>query len=569
MAFTQVVSTALMAIGLATATPPPVQTAPLADVVGFYQGQYQCGDSTIPLRLQIWSGANGLEGRFGFGGAGTPSGSYIVSVNASSGGLNLRPRAWEQQPNGYTMVGADLSGNGTTYSGRITAPGCSSIRVQRVGPAPAADQQRADNGQSSAQPDRREDRRSRPDRREARASTNVTPPAGGTAPAPPPLARPATPAAVIQTTWPVEEPSARFTDAASAPLPTRERPVMYRYPYDAGGTAMLLVYDLSPCDGAFAQGGGYIHRPQNMGMPDRTFGDSLICNGRLVRFNHPTKPLGQIRQLATDGLLADNWNNPVPTNPDFAYVELDSQATFGALIARARSARDATPGPRALEIAHAFALSFRDAHPDAALLIREGYLSGPELRSGGYQVTLDQDGRAETTAAYREYAGEMYTERFVFFVDQEPQCTAAGRGYACTFRLYVDVKVSDFLGDVGTAIRSLVFGEQGQLSNQAEESDRRSQSDERRVGFDWAPFTVTFTKTGDAWRSTALDGVMRAEVLRLNANREAMAERRSEAMSQLLRNVTSTDSMCRSVAAGAAASGQSGMTDSLWYKLSC
>lgn len=117
----------------ATFTPPAGYAAgggtelPVADQL-IYRGTYSCAQGPTAVEIDLTGVGEGYGGLFRFGGGRVPRGSYTVDVEPlGRGAFRLRPLRWEQQPRGFTMVGAEVMiGNGR-LAGRIDGPACGAI----------------------------------------------------------------------------------------------------------------------------------------------------------------------------------------------------------------------------------------------------------------------------------------------------------------------------------------------------------------------------------------------------------------------------------------------------------
>jgi hypothetical protein len=120
------------------ATPP---TTPVLDPSGVYSGTYSCSQGETPLTLTLHNEGNDrLTAVFSFSIA-TRSGGPVETFSYRlqgrhnlTGDTRLTPANWEsKRPSGYSMVG--MSGRFDhqtgTFSGRITAPGCTTFSVTR------------------------------------------------------------------------------------------------------------------------------------------------------------------------------------------------------------------------------------------------------------------------------------------------------------------------------------------------------------------------------------------------------------------------------------------------------
>jgi len=115
----------------------PALPAPIAFADGqTWTGSYDCvqGPTGVALHITRVTG-NVVEAVFDFKVPNEPNGKYAMSgvYNPTSRHLRLEAGAWIVQPNGYATVPVDatVSADGTSYSGRIDAQGCSSFVVRR------------------------------------------------------------------------------------------------------------------------------------------------------------------------------------------------------------------------------------------------------------------------------------------------------------------------------------------------------------------------------------------------------------------------------------------------------
>lgn len=113
------------------------QTSP---ILGKWQGSYACQQGETGLRLTIWSEQeNGtrLKALFEFFPLATnprvPSGSLVLAgaFESASRRLVLQPAYWRDQPPGYKAVGIDVQLDGGVLTGRVVAPGCQWIKVEK------------------------------------------------------------------------------------------------------------------------------------------------------------------------------------------------------------------------------------------------------------------------------------------------------------------------------------------------------------------------------------------------------------------------------------------------------
>ena len=135
----------LLLAGLVAATPAlAAPDDPARPVVAVYEGHYRCTQGYTRLTLYLARRQRGAPDvvTFEFGPTTSypdiPAGEYTLSgtLDPAGGDLVLEPRAWVNQPPGYSMVGltGQSTDGGETFSGEIVAPvpGCTTFTVTRT-----------------------------------------------------------------------------------------------------------------------------------------------------------------------------------------------------------------------------------------------------------------------------------------------------------------------------------------------------------------------------------------------------------------------------------------------------
>ncbi len=110
-----------------------------ADIGGTWAGSYTCNQGLTGLTLTVDAPQDGAaRGVFRFyqvdANPGVPDGCFAMSGTAAGDHLDLRAAGWLYRPWGYITV--DLSGavsaDGTTLSGSIYGPNCTTFELHRM-----------------------------------------------------------------------------------------------------------------------------------------------------------------------------------------------------------------------------------------------------------------------------------------------------------------------------------------------------------------------------------------------------------------------------------------------------
>lgn len=121
-------------------TPAPSVDVDASDVVGSWEGAYECGQGDTGLALEISEGAaeGELTAIFHFrtipSNPDVPEGSYRMKGFLEDGKLRLRRLEWIDRPAGYVMVGLNARVTERapqTITGTVSNVGCGAFAIDR------------------------------------------------------------------------------------------------------------------------------------------------------------------------------------------------------------------------------------------------------------------------------------------------------------------------------------------------------------------------------------------------------------------------------------------------------
>lgn len=122
------------------ATPSPTVRVDTSDVVGSWEGAYECGQGDTGLSLEISEGAatGELTAVFHFrkipSNPDVPEGSYRMKGFLEDGKLRLRRLEWIDRPEGFVMVGLNAlitERQPQTIAGTVSNVGCGAFEIDR------------------------------------------------------------------------------------------------------------------------------------------------------------------------------------------------------------------------------------------------------------------------------------------------------------------------------------------------------------------------------------------------------------------------------------------------------
>jgi hypothetical protein len=131
-------------VGVTLALNHPSQGPPAlslqAQFTGSWVGSYTCGQGPTGLRLDIQAAPGGsATATFTFyalqSNPNVPGGKFTMTGTYSAAGIALSPGHWIVEPATYVMVGlrgGPLTGSGTTLSGAVTTPPCTTFTVTKA-----------------------------------------------------------------------------------------------------------------------------------------------------------------------------------------------------------------------------------------------------------------------------------------------------------------------------------------------------------------------------------------------------------------------------------------------------
>lgn len=123
-----------------TETPSPTVRVDTSDVVGSWEGAYECGQGDTGLSLEISEGAAAgeLTAVFHFrkipSNPDVPEGSYRMKGFLEDGKLRLRRLEWIDRPEGFVMVGLNAlitERQPQTIAGTVSNVGCGAFEIDR------------------------------------------------------------------------------------------------------------------------------------------------------------------------------------------------------------------------------------------------------------------------------------------------------------------------------------------------------------------------------------------------------------------------------------------------------
>jgi len=120
--------------------PGPGPASLQSQLTGSWVGSYSCAQGPTGLRLDIQAASGGsATATFTFyalqGNPNVPAGKFTMTGTYSATGIQLSPGHWLLQPANYEMVGLDggpLTSDGTTLSGSVTTPPCTTFSVTKA-----------------------------------------------------------------------------------------------------------------------------------------------------------------------------------------------------------------------------------------------------------------------------------------------------------------------------------------------------------------------------------------------------------------------------------------------------